>query len=168
MNRVTVFRLSQLLLIFPCALREWINCLTDIGQYERVIKLAMQIMTYPTQENTDTLFNQAIHSVTIAKCVAVVWILAHGFAAAVMTYGMFVLMKHLKAPSNCFNQNKIFCFVGLSFILFFYVFMLGFAVMDYFLSWMQQINFNGDITGYGLPLMSALLYLTIKDSILSS
>jgi predicted small integral membrane protein len=164
MKRFVMFRLSQLLMIFPCALREWINALTDIGQYERVVSLSLKITSFPTQQDAGTLFNRAIHSVALAKVVAISWVIIHVTVAALMTYGVFALLFNIKAVNKTFNQKKWVCLLGLSLGISSYVFFVGFAAMDYFLSWMQNINFNADIVGYCLPLFGALLYLTVDDS----
>ena len=164
MKHAVIFRLSQLIILFPCALREWINFLTDIGQYERVTKLALQIMSFPTQHNASTLFNRSINSLLLAKFVALLWIVIHFITAALITYGLIALLKTMNADSKTFNQKKLPCFLGLSFGIFSYLFLVGFVSMDYFLSWMQDINFNADIVGYSLPLIGALLYLTVNES----
>jgi predicted small integral membrane protein len=164
MKHVVMFRLSQLLIIFPCALREWINALTDIGQYERVVSLSLKITSFPVPQDTSTLFNRAIHSVALAKIVAISWVIIHVTVAALLTYGVFVLCINIKSERKLFNQKKLVCLLGLSLGIFSYVFFVGFAAMDYFLSWMQNINFNLDIMGYCLPLFGALLYLTVDDS----
>lgn len=163
MTTSLVFRLSQLLIIIPCALREWINMFTDIGQYERVTKLSLKLMSFPTQENASTLFNRAFDSVVLAKGIAMLWIIVHLVIGTIISVGIIVLLINLKASSSQYNQKKLTCFVGLALGIFSYVFLVGFFAMDYFLSWMQNINFNSDITGYSLPLIGALLYLTVKD-----
>lgn len=161
-NQKLTVRISQLLLIIPCALREWINVITDIGQYHKNIHLALQIISFPTKAQTDTVFNRSIHSLFVAKIIAISWTLAHFIAAILISSGFLLLLCALNTESVVYQNKKQLCLLGLSFTLFWYIFALGFGSMDYFLSWMQKINYNGDIMGYGLPLGIALLYLLYK------
>jgi predicted small integral membrane protein len=164
MRNLRLFRFSQLLIIFPCALREWINFLTDIGQFEKSKALSLQIISFSTQQNASTLFNRAIDSPIIAKLAALSWIITHFITATLITYGLITLLINIKASRKKFNQKKIICFLGLSFGIFSYVFLVGFVSIDYFLAWMQNISLNSDLIGYSLPLIVALLYLTVNET----
>lgn len=167
MRSIKLFRLSQLLLVLVCGCREWINVLTDIGQYERNVALAHKIISFPTPEKVHTLFNRSIHVLWVAKGVALLWVMIHLILAGLITYGLIILLSHCRETSENYQQKKVYCYIGLALGIFAYIFMAGFLSMDYFLSWMQQINYNADIVGYCLPLAIGLFYLAIPDFKLS-
>lgn len=167
MNHVLLTRISQLLLIFPCACREWINVLNDVEQYNRILKFALQLISFPSASKAEIIFNRASTSKLFPHLIAIGWITAHSVSALIISCGFFILVKNITAQSYIYHQKKSLCTLGLSFSIFSYIMMLGFFAMDYFLSWMQQINFNSDLIGYTLPPLAALLFLNYAESELS-
>lgn len=164
MYNLSLFRVSQLLLILPCLMREWINFLTDIEQFQNTTQLAYKIISYPTQDKINSAFERSVDSMTVAKVISFTWICIHLLVGIIISYGFIRLLTNLRSDNREFTQAKQSCFLGLSLGIFFYVLILGFFSMDYFLSWMQHISYNGDIAGYCLPLIAALLYLTVNES----
>lgn len=157
------FRVSQLLLVLVCALREWVNVFTDVGQFQNTTRLAHRIMSFPTPDKVSTLFNRSIEAMWVAKGVALLWIVVHLTVASLLTYGMIILLIHRHVPSQDYQEKKCYSCLGLALGLFAYFFLIGLMSMDYFLSWMQHMDYNGDIVGYGLPLFVTLVYLLVTD-----
>ena len=164
MRTIIVLRLSQLLLIIPCLLREAINTITDIEQFGRAVKLTQKIYAFPTPQHADILFNRAIASPLLTKINVILLISCHALVAIVLLYGLLTLLANINNTNFVqYNQKKLICIIGLCLGIFQYGLAYGFFAMDYFLSWMQNINFNSDIIAYSLPLIAALLFLSLKD-----
>lgn len=158
-----LFRLTQIMLVVPMALREWINFFTDIGQYQENIQVVHKIISFPTIENANLLFNRSINSELIAKIIPITWIVVHFLAALLMTIGILVLIRSFRTNIEIYQGRKNICLFGLALAFFWYILTLGAGSMDYFFSWMQKINFNGDISGYAIPVGIALIYLYFKE-----
>ena len=158
-----LFRGTQLILVLVCALREWINVLTDIEHFQRNIAFAHKIMTFPTAEALGTTADRSLTSLWVAKMVAVSWGVIHILVGGILLYGMVVLLRNISSPQGVYQEKKLYCCLGLALGIFFYIFLIGVMAMDYFLSWMQQINYNGDIAGYVLPMFMTLIYLLVPD-----
>ena len=157
----SMIRWSQILLVIPVMIREWINMLTDIGRYHLNVHLSHTIITFPTKQAVDTLVNRDINSVILAKFIPICWIIFHGLSATLMCVGICLLIIAIKENTENFQMKKHWAILGLAISIFSYTFYAGAASMDYFLCWLQDsaINLNGDIVGYGLPLGIALLFL---------
>lgn len=158
-----LFRGSQLMLVLVCALREWVNVLTDIGQFNKTQALAHKIMAFTTPENVSTIADRSVTSLWVPKMVSVSWIVMHLLVGGILLYGMVVLLKTISSPQGVYQEKKLYCCLGLALGIFFYIFLIGVMAMDYFLSWMQYIDYNADIAGYALPLFMTLLYLIVPD-----
>ena len=164
MRTIILLRLSQLLLIIPCFLREVLNTITDTGQYNIVLRTTEKIYAFPTPKTAGIVFNRSIHNLSLEKINAILLILSHAFVAIFLLVGLVILFRHIKNPDiKQYNRAKTVCIIGLCLGIFQYVFIYGFFAMDYFLSWMQNLGFNSYIMGYGLPLAIALLFLSLKD-----
>ena len=159
-----LIRVSQLSLVCIVALRELINTLTDIGQFNKVLQLTRKIIAFPTKENAGTMFNRSIHSLWFAKMVTSTFIVMHAVSFILITCGLCYLIYHIKSEEDVFQKNKQICIFGLAIAICFYVCSLGLMSTDFFLSWMQEpkINFTLDLIGYSLPIAIALFYLNLK------
>ena len=157
----SMVRWSQIITIIPVMIREWLNMLTDIGQYKRNIDLVYKIISFPTRQVVDTLVNRDIKSMVLAKCISMTWVIFHATTALLILVGIVLLIKRIRENTEVYHAQKHWAILGLSIGFFSYVFFVGVGSMDYFLSWLQDpaINLNGDIMGYGLPLGIALLFL---------
>ena len=159
-----LIRVSQLLFVCIIALRELVNTLTNIGQFQKLFKLTRKIITFPTTENTGTFFDRSIHSIWFAKIITLSLVLMHAISFALITYGIYHLVHYIKSESDIFQKNKQICIFGLAIALCFYVFGFGLMSTDYFLSWMQKpsINLTLGFIGYIIPISVSLFYLNLK------
>ncbi len=163
-KKIFLLRLSQVLLVTICMLRECINCITDIEQYSKNLSLFYKITSFPTREKAGLLFNRSISSSIINHFGPIILVIAHMIVFLILLYGIVILLKHIKTSDfQLYNTKKFVCIIGLCLGLAEYFFLYGFLAMDYFLSWMHNIDYDGDIAGYGLPLIISLLYLSLKD-----
>jgi predicted small integral membrane protein len=138
--------------------------LTDIGQFNKVLQLTSKIITFPTKENTGTIFDRSINSLWFAKMITVIFIVMHAVSFILITCGVCYLIYHIKSDKDVFQKNKQICIFGLAITVCFYVCGLGLMSTDYFLSWMQKptINFTLDLIGYSLPVTVSLFYLNLE------
>ena len=159
-----LIRASQLLLVCIIALRELVNTLTNIGQFHKVFDLTRKIMTFPTKENTGTLFDRSIHSIWLAKIVTLSLVLMHAISFTLITCGIYYLISHIKRDDDIFHEKKQICIFGLAIALCFYIFGFGLMSTDYFLSWMQKpsINLTLGLIGYITPIAVSLFYINLK------
>lgn len=144
-------------------LREWINFLTDVEQFHRTTDLSLKIMSFPTTDAAALKFDRSTGNILIAKFAVIAWILMHFISALIIAVGLIQLIKNINQPSAVYHNKKELCLFGLAFALFSYFTLTGFLAMDVFLSWMQNLNFNAELAGYGLPLIVALLYLNMGE-----
>jgi predicted small integral membrane protein len=163
-SRLYLLRISQILLVFVCFLREAVNFITDIGQYHHNLPFFYKIIHFPTQEHAHILFDRSIHSHIIGSIAPIILVGFHGLVAAILAFGIVVLLKNIRASDYAlFREKKFLCILGLALGVFQYFFFYAFLCMDYFLSWMQGVNYNMDFIGYSWPLAFALIYLLLTD-----
>ena len=163
-TRLYFLRASQIMLVFVCFLREALSFITDIGQYHRNLPFFYKIIRFPTQEHAHILFDRSIHSHMVGAIGPMVLVGFHGLVAAVLACGIIVLLKNIRTVDcKLFGEKKFLSIIGLSLGLFQYFFFYAFLCMDYFLSWMQGINYNMDFMGYSFPLAFALIYLLLTE-----
>jgi predicted small integral membrane protein len=157
-NHIRWYRLIGALLVFPNAIREWIDMLTDMGSYQGNIALINKIVGYrPTL--VQTVFDRTIHNTWLAPIGAVGFIMMHLVAALLMTIGMVQMCWHLNDKVGIYRQKLTSAVFGLVVAIVSYLFFFGVLSMDYFMSQLQGLDYNGPIIATLLPCGIALFYL---------
>lgn len=152
-----------LLFVQVLALRELVNSFTDAGQYYRNVELITKITSFPTSKKAGIIFDRAFSSVVFSKTLSLFFVIAHFAIGCLITVGVLFLLFNLKLDEKLYDKKKTTCLVGLIIGFTFYVFSLGLFSMDYFLSWVQGINFDADMIAYGVPMGLAFIFLKIID-----
>ncbi len=163
MLKLCLARLTQLIIIVPCMLREVLATTTDIVQFQMNKQQVMALIKFPTVQNADLLYTHAINNPTLATLFLSFFIIAHAITAILLIIGLFQCLTSLKSPYLVYKKKKLFLLFGLTFGIASYLLVLGVFSMDYFLSWMHGINFNSDLLTYGMFLGLGLLYLVSTD-----
>jgi predicted small integral membrane protein len=161
LRRIFWVRLSQIGLVVPCALREWINMATDIEQFHRNYTLSLKIIQFPVAHNVDMAIGRAVSSPALATAASATFVLWHALAASLMTAGAALLLRNIH--SSHFTSLKLMAQLGLVLAIIQYVTLLGLIPMDFFMSWMQDINFDTDLVAYAMPNAIGLFYLCLRD-----
>lgn len=157
-----VLRFLALVLIFPCALREWIDTLTDTGSYQGNVALIHKILSYhPTA--VQTIFDRTIDNMWICYVGAVGFVVWHLTLALLLTIGMVQIYRYHVSATPLFKQKSMIAIVGLVIAISSYLLFFGVLAMDYFMSQLQGFNYNLPIIATLLPCGIALIYLLLIE-----
>jgi predicted small integral membrane protein len=157
-DHIRWYRIIGALLVFPNAVREWIDTLTDIGSFHGNIVLINKIIGYkPTA--VQTVFDRSIDNTWLAPIGAVGFIAMHFIAALLMTTGIVQMCRYMNSATGDYKQHLISVVFGLVVAIVSYLFFFGVLAMDYFMSQMHGLNYNGPIIATLLPCGIALFYL---------
>ena len=63
MLKLCLARLTQLIIIVPCMLREVLATTTDIVQFQMNKQQVMALIKFPTVQNADLLYTHAINNI---------------------------------------------------------------------------------------------------------
>ena len=69
----SMIRWSQILLVIPVMIREWINMFTDIGLYPRNVNLSHAIIKFPSKDDLGGLVHRNLESIVFAKFISISW-----------------------------------------------------------------------------------------------
>ena len=164
MKRTVVLRFSQLSLVIICFLHELINFFTNMGHFSLLVERMLVIMRHPTPSSASTLIDRSIDSVFVAKLAVTLITVIHLLVALVLLWGLLRLVRDITTTDfRRYNKKKYICILGLVLGLCQYFFLFLVIAMGYFLSWMQEINFNADITTFALLFATSLFYLLLVD-----
>lgn len=157
-NHIRWYRIIGALLVFPSAVREWIDALTDIGSFQGNIVLINKIISYkPTA--VQTVFDRSIDNTWLAPIGAVGFIVMHFIAALLMTMGIVQMCRYINNATGDYKKHLISAVFGLVVSIVCYLFFFGVLAMDYFMSQMQGLDYNAPIIATLLPCGIALFYL---------
>ena len=86
----SMIRWSQILLVIPVMIREWINMFTDIGLYPHNVNLSHTIIKFPSKDALGGLVHRNLESVVFAKFISISWIVFHFFISSLDVFLGFV------------------------------------------------------------------------------
>jgi predicted small integral membrane protein len=156
-------RFLGVILVLPCAIREWIDMLTDIASFQGNVALVEKITSYkPTL--VQTIFDRSIHSSALAQIGAAGFVMMHLVLAVLMSVGVIQMLVHIKASQQNFKKHLGLVITGLVFAISSYLFFFGVMAMDYFMSQLQGFDYNEPIIATLLPCGIALFYLLRNES----
>ena len=147
------------LLVFPCAIREWIDVLTDIGSYKGNVAMVGKIVSYDSSSIVQTVFDRTINS-TLFNEISAVWFIAlHLILAIILTWGCVELCIGAYKGGSEFSKYIKHSVVGLAFAIFAYVFFFCVMPMDYFMSMVQGIDYSVQVLASIVPAAIALFFI---------
>lgn len=156
-------RFLGVILVLPCAIREWIDVLTDIETYQTNSDLIEKIISY-NPIMLKTAFDRSIHSSALAQIGAAGFVMMHLVLAVLMSVGVIQMLVHINASQQNFKKHLGLAITGLVFAISSYLFFFGVMAMDYFMSQLQGLDYNEPIIATLLPCGIALFYLLRNES----
>jgi predicted small integral membrane protein len=163
MKHSKAFRWLSVLLIFPFALREWIDVLTDIGSFQGNVAMIGKIVGYKVVAPLETVFDRSIHSELFNQICAVGFILVHLVLGVLLTTGMILMIVHINKTAKTYARYAQLSVIGLGLVVVSYMLLFGVVAMDYFMAQAQQIDFSLPIICSILPAAIALFFILVID-----